>query len=46
MKNGLEIDVKTVSEMLDLCSYLGMDEEAYLGKEALTIPRQKSSYEI
>ena len=46
MKNGLEIDVKTVSEMLDLCSYLGMDEEAYLGKEALSVPRQKSNYEI
>jgi hypothetical protein len=34
MKNGLEIDVRTVSEMLDLCSYPGMDEEPYHGKKS------------
>lgn len=46
MKNGIEIDTKTVSEMVDLCSYLGMDKEAYLGHEASSIPTKQSNYEI
>ena len=45
IETGL-IDIKTVSEMVDLCSYLGMDTEAYLGREALSIPRQESNYKV
>ena len=46
MEKGIELDKKTVSEMADLCEYLGMNAEEYLGKEAASIPRQESSYNI
>ena len=46
MKNGIEIDIKTVAEMLDLCDYMDMDAEAYLGQESASLERQKSNYEI
>ena len=45
MENGIDVNVKTVAEMVDLCNYLGMDVEAYLGSEALQLKRQKSSYD-
>ncbi len=31
MKNGIEVDISTVSEMIDICDYLGMDSVEYLG---------------
>ena len=45
MANGIDVNVKTVAEMVDLCNYLGMDVESYLGSEALQLKRQKSSYD-
>ena len=32
MKNGIEVDISTVSEMIDICEYLGMDSVEYLGE--------------
>ncbi len=32
MENGIDIDISTVAEMVDICNYLGMDVEEYLGK--------------
>ncbi|MBR6739250.1 MAG: Ldh family oxidoreductase [Oscillospiraceae bacterium] len=46
LENGIDINVKTVAEMVDLCNYLGMDAEHYLGKDALGLARQKSSYDM
>lgn len=34
MKNGIDINTKTVKEMKDLAEYLGMDVKEYLGEEA------------
>jgi LDH2 family malate/lactate/ureidoglycolate dehydrogenase len=45
LANGIDVNVKTVAEMVDLCNYLGMDVETYLGSEALQLKRQKSSYD-
>jgi len=44
LKNGIQIDVNTVAEMVDLCEYLNMNIEDYLGQEAATLPRKKSNY--
>lgn len=33
IKNGINVNVKTVAEMADLCNYLGMDVKKYLGEE-------------
>ena len=46
MKNGIEVDSNTVGEMIDLCHYLGMDVEDYLGKEAASLPHKKSEYKM
>ena len=32
MREGIEVDICTVSEMIDICSYLGMDSVGYLGE--------------
>lgn len=32
MENGIDVDISTVSEMMAICDYLGMDSEKYLGK--------------
>ena len=32
MKNGIDVNISTVAEMMNICDYLGMDKEAYLGK--------------
>ena len=32
MENGIDVDISTVSEMIDICNYLGMDSKAYLGE--------------
>ena len=46
MKNGINVDVNTVTEMVDLCHYLDMDVEQYLGKKVTEIPRRESTYEM
>ncbi len=46
MKNGIDVDVNTVTEMVDLCCTLDMDVEEYLGTEALLLPRKKSTYKM
>lgn len=46
MKNGIDVNVNTVAEMVDLCNYLGMDVEKYLGKEAKDLSLSKSSYDM
>lgn len=38
MENGIYVNRKTVAEMVDLCNYLGMDVEKYLGSEAAKLP--------
>lgn len=37
MREGIDVNVKTVKEMADICRSLGMDVEQYLGKEALAL---------
>lgn len=44
LKNGIKLDVNTVTEMVDLCECLDMDIEDYLGQEAAALPRKKSNY--
>ena len=44
MEKGLEIDVNTVTEMVDLCETLDMNVEEYLGADAASLPRKKSEY--
>lgn len=46
LENGIAVNVNTVAEMVDLCSYLGMDVEKYLGSEALKLQLSKSSYDM
>jgi len=46
MKSGIEVDVNTVTEMVDLCCTLDMNVEEYLGKEAAQLPRKKSTYQM
>ena len=46
MKNGIDVNVNTVAEMVDLCRYLGMDVEEYLGAEAKKLELSKSSYDM
>ncbi len=36
MENGIDIDISTVAEMVEICKYLGMDVEDYLGKVDLS----------
>ena len=36
MREGIEVDISTVSEMVDICRYLGMDSDDYLGQVDLT----------
>ena len=46
MKNGIDVDCNTVGEMIDLCHYLDMDVEDYLGSEAAALPWTKSNYQM
>ena len=46
MKNGIDVDANTVTEMVDLCCTLHMDVEEYLGREASLLPRKKSTYKM
>ena len=36
MKNGIDVNINTVAEMIDMAKYLGMDAEKYLGKVETT----------
>ena len=31
MKNGIDVNISTVAEMVSICESLGMDKEKYLG---------------
>ena len=44
--NGINVNVNTVAEMVDLCNYLKMDIKEYLGDEALEVTLRKSSYDM
>ncbi len=46
MENGIDVNIGTVAEMVDLCKYLNMDIKEYLGEEALELTLQKSSYDM
>jgi len=45
MENGIEININTVAEMVDLCKYLNMDVKKYLGDVDLE-NKNKSSYDM
>jgi hypothetical protein len=36
MEEGIEVNINTVAEMMNICRVLGMDEEAYLGRVDLS----------
>ncbi|MBR5152601.1 MAG: Ldh family oxidoreductase [Clostridia bacterium] len=44
MKNGIDVHINTVAEMVDLCNYLEMDVKEYLGEEATRLTLRQSSY--
>ena len=46
MENGIDVNINTVAEMVDLCNYLGMDVAEYLGDEAKELTLSKSSYDM
>lgn len=46
MKNGIDVNVNTVAEMVDLCNYLQMDVKEYLGEEAEQYVLRQSSYDM
>ena len=46
MKSGIDVDINTVGEMIDLCHYLDMDVNDYLGSEAAALPWTKSNYQM
>lgn len=46
LENGIDVNINTVAEMVDLCNYLGMDVEKYLGKDAKDLVLNKSSYDM
>lgn len=46
MENGINVNIGTVAEMVDLCKYLDMNVVDYLGEEALELTLTKSSYDM
>lgn len=44
MKNGIAVNINTVREMYDMCKYLEIDPEEYLGKVDFDEEIAKSSY--
>lgn len=46
LKNGIEVNINTVAEMVDLCKYLKMDIKEYLGEDAMKLTLTKSSYDM
>ena len=45
MKEGVDVNINTVAEMIDICNYLGMDSEKYVGKVDIS-GTKKGSYDI
>ncbi len=45
-KNGINVNINTVAEMVDLCNYLDMDVKEYLGEEALDLKLNQSTYDM
>ena len=46
IKNGIEVNINTVAEMVDLCNYLDMNVGEYLGEEAEKLTLKQSSYDM
>ncbi len=46
MENGIDVNIGTVAEMVDLCNYLQMDVKEYLGEEAEKLTLTQSSYDM
>ena len=46
IENGIAVNINTVAEMVDLCTYLNMDVEKYLGSEAMNLTLNKRSYDM
>jgi len=46
MKNGINVDERTVGELVDLCCCLDMDVAQYLGENIKQVKRSTSKYEI
>ncbi|MBR4295489.1 MAG: Ldh family oxidoreductase [Clostridia bacterium] len=46
LKNGIDVNINTVAEMVDLCNYLNMDVKEYLGEEAMQLTLRQSSYDM
>ncbi len=46
LKNGIDVNINTVAEMVDLCNYLDMDVKEYLGEEAEKLTLRQSSYDM
>ena len=46
MKNGIDVNINTVAEMIDMAKYLGMDAEKYLGKVETTGLESSYKYSI
>lgn len=46
LENGIDVNINTVAEMVDLCNYLGMDVKEYLGDEALKYTLNQSTYDM
>lgn len=44
--NGIDVNLGTVAEMVDLCKYLNMDVKEYLGEEAVELTLAQSSYDM
>ena len=44
MREGIDVDVSTVAEMMGICEYLGMDQRAYLGEVDVS-EAKKGTYE-
>ncbi len=46
LKNGIDVNINTVAEMVDLCNYLKLDVKKYLGEEAEKLILRQSSYDM
>jgi LDH2 family malate/lactate/ureidoglycolate dehydrogenase len=46
LKNGIDVNINTVAEMVDLANYLKMDVKEYLGEEAEKLILRQSSYDM
>lgn len=44
MKNGIDVNVNTVAEMVDFCKFVGLSADEYLGKVNLDNAAASSSY--